>query len=228
MEKRTKIKIAAGAAAAVAVAGGGVAVGATKVWSPTEESQAVIADAAERLGVDPRDLSEALKQALEDRVDAAVEARRLTRAQGDELKARIAAGDVPFGSDGLGRDEFFHVGHFADLDAAATYLGLSQDELRSRLFDGKTLAEIAKAQGKTVGGLVKALVKEAEQRIDAAVADGRLTHAQGDELKSGLEKRVTDLVNGVFAAGERFRHGFVPGEGFRFHGDFSSVPGPPA
>jgi uncharacterized protein YidB (DUF937 family) len=227
MEKRTKI-IVAGAAAAVAVAGGGAAMAATKVWSPKEESQAVINDAAKRLGVDPSDLSDALKQALKDRVDAAVEAGRLTKAQGDELKARIDSGEVPFMFGGLGPGGFFHFGHVADLDAAASYLGLAEDQLRSQLDDGKTLAEIAKAQGKTVDGLVRALVKDAEQRIDDAVADGRLTKAQGEELKSGLEKRVTGLVNGTLEPGKHFRRGLVPGDGFRFHGDFPSDPGPQA
>src|SRR6266511_3920409 len=80
-------KLVAGAAAALAVAGGGVAVGATAFGSPKEESQAVIADAAKQLGIEPAKLSAALKQALENRVDAAVAAGRITKAQGDPLKA---------------------------------------------------------------------------------------------------------------------------------------------
>src|SRR5262249_40403373 len=93
MEKNTKRKLAAGAVAALAVAGGGAAIGATQFSSPKEQSQAVINDAASQLGVDPSKLTDALKKGLENRVDAAVAAGRLTKAQGDALKAQIESGD---------------------------------------------------------------------------------------------------------------------------------------
>src|ERR1700675_846927 len=73
------------------------AVAASRAFSPSEESKAVIDDAAAQLGVKPSALSEALKQALQNRLDAAVAAGRLTKAQADELKARIDSGDgLPF------------------------------------------------------------------------------------------------------------------------------------
>ena len=224
MNRSTKIKIAAGAVAAFAVAGGGAAVAATQVWSPQEESQAVIDDAAEQLGVEPSELSGALKEALKNRVDAAVEAGRLTEEQGDALKERIDSGDTPLLFGGFGHHGF---GHFADLETAAAYLGLTEAELRAELQDGKTLAEIAKAEGKSVAGLVQALVKDAKARIDEAVADGKLTQAQAEELEQGLEERITDLVNGELRGpGPGFHHGFGPGSGF--HGGAPGLIGPRA
>jgi hypothetical protein len=116
------------------------------------------------------------------------------------------------------------VGPFAKLDAAASYLGLSQSELRSRLAQGKTLAQIAKDRRKSVDGLVDALVKAAEDRIDAAVDAGKLTKSQAEDLKSGLKERMTDLVNGELRL--RHRHGFFFAPGFRFrHPDL--LPGGP-
>jgi polyhydroxyalkanoate synthesis regulator phasin len=212
MENRTKVKIAAGVAAALAVAGGGVAIGATGSLSPSEESQAVIDDAAAQLGVQPSALSDAL--------DEAVEAGRLTEEQGAALKERIRSGDTPlifggFGHRGFG---FGHFGHFGNLDTAATYLGLTEAQLRERLANGDTLAEIAKAESKSVDGLVQALVKAARERIDDAVADGRLTQAQANELRDNLEERITDLVNGQLPEKRfGFDRGFGPGFG-RFHG----------
>jgi predicted DNA-binding protein (UPF0251 family) len=215
MQRNTKLKIAVGAAAAFAVLGGGVAVAATQGWSPREESQAVIDDAAEQLGIEPSELSNALEQALKNRVDQAVEEGRLTEEQGQELKERIDSGETPllFGAFGFpGHGPFGHFGHFADLDAAASYLGLTEAELRSELADGKTLAEIAKEQGKSVDGLVQALVEEAKERIDAAVAGGKLTQAQADELEADLEDRITDLVNGeLHGPPFGFRHRFGDG-----------------
>ena len=97
-----------------------------------------MADAAKQLGIDASKLNAALKQALENRVDAAVAAGRITKTQGDEMKARIAAGDVPLV--GLGPGGGLHRGghHFADLDAAASYLGITEAELKTSLSDGST------------------------------------------------------------------------------------------
>ena len=195
----TKRKLAAGAFAALAVAGGGVAVGATQFGSPKEESQAVIADAAKQLGIEPAKLSAALKKALENRVDAAVAAGRLTKEQGDALKARIQSGEAPLFP--AGRPHGFglrHHRHGPNLDAALTYLGLTAAQLRTELRSGKTLAEIAKAHGKTAEGLVQAFVDGAKEKLDAAVTAGRLTRAEADEMLEGLKERITDFVNGRF------------------------------
>ncbi len=43
------------------------------------------------------------------------------------------------------------------MDASAQYLGLSADDLRAQLQAGKSLADIAKAEGKSVDGLKEAL-----------------------------------------------------------------------
>jgi hypothetical protein len=215
MTRRRKITIAVAAALAgvLAVAlGAAGAIAASGVLSANDESQAVIDDAADRLGVEPSELSEALREALKSRVDAAVEAGRLTEAQGEALKERIDSGETPLLFGGLGRHGLGHFGgfgHFGKLEAAASYLGLGEDELREQLGDGKTLAEIAEAEGKSVDGLVQALVDEAEAKLDDAVADGRLTQAQADEIAEDLEERMTDLVNGElrrphFGFGHRF------------------------
>ena len=163
--KALKLKIAGGTAALVAVLGGGAAVAATQL-SPAEESDAIVADAAKQLGVSADKLDAALKQALENRVDAAVEAGTLTAAQAAELKERIAGRRGPAGR-GRAGPRPPHRGHhgFVDFAAAADYLGVTEAKLRgASLEDGDTLAEIAKANGKTAAGLVNALVAAAQSR----------------------------------------------------------------
>lgn len=224
-QRNVRIKIAAGVIGALALAvavGAAGAVAASRVLSANEESQAVIDDAAEQLGVQPRELSDALKQALKNSVDEAVEAGRLTEEQGQTLKDAIESGEVPlfggFGHHGPGKGfgpGHGHFGHAGGLETAASYLGLTEAELRSELAEGKTLAEVAKAEGKSVDGLVQAMVAEAKEKIDAAVDDGRLTEEQAAELKENLEERVTDLVNGELPP---MRFGWHPGRGFGFHG----------
>jgi hypothetical protein len=201
-------------AALLAVVGGGGAIAATKL-TPKQESQAVVNDAADQLGVTPSALTAALKQALENRVDAAVAAGRLTEAQGNALKQRIQSGDVPLVGLGGGGPGFHHRGGPGqELQAAASYLGMTQAALRSSLENGQTLAQVAKAKGKSVDGLVAALVNAEKAHLAQAVKDGRLTDAQRDSIVSGLKTRVTAMVNGTGGPGfGRGGPGFGPPPG---------------
>jgi uncharacterized protein YidB (DUF937 family) len=195
-----KRKVVVGAVAAIAVGGAGAGVAATRIGrSPSEESKAVISDAAKQLGIEPSKLSSALQKALEDRVDAAVADGRLTKAQGDALKQRIESGQMPL----LGAPLFGFSRHFGGdhdglrgLSSAASYLGLSADQLRMQLQSGKTLAQIAKAQGKPVDGLVTVLKADLKQHLDRAVSDGRLTKADEARILNDANQRITSLVNG--------------------------------
>jgi hypothetical protein len=82
----------------------------------------------------------------------------------------------------------------AALDAVATYLGLSADALRDELRSGTTLAALAAERGKTVDGLVDAIVAAETRRLQEAVAAGRLTDAERDRIVAGLPQRVRRMV----------------------------------
>jgi hypothetical protein len=227
MDLSHKRKMVAGAAAALALAGGGAAIAAKQLgFSSSSESKAVVNDAAKQLGVQPSALSNALKKALNDRVDAAVAAGRLTKAQGAELKQRIQSGDVPlFGVPGGFHGD--HFGHFMGLDAAATYLGLTQAQVQTKLESGKTLAQIAKDQNKSVDGLITALKDNAKKNLDDAVSAGRLTKTQEQQILSDLDQRITDLVNGKMTEPSHPEGGFGFGgrPGFDGGGPPAGVPG---
>jgi len=105
--------------------------------------------------------------------------------------------------------------------AIADYLGLTAAELRTQLQSGKTLAQIATAEGKTVGGLEDAIVAAAKTRLDADVADGKLTAAQAATFLANLKEHVTDMVNrtGPPAGGP----GGPSGHGGPGHGPFGGA-----
>ena len=193
--------VIAGAAALLVGLGAAGAIAATKALSPSDGSKAVIDDAAGQLGVTPEALSGALKKALANRVDAAVAAGRLTKDQGASLKQRIESGDYPLIWPGaLGGMHprgfgFGHVGH-GGLAAAASYLGISEQELATQLSSGKTLAQVATANGKSASGLVDAMVADAQKGLDQAVADGKLTKDQAAKIEADLRDHVTAFVNG--------------------------------
>jgi hypothetical protein len=217
--KRT---IVAGAVAALAVGGTGAAIAATKLGSsPRNESKAVISDAAKQLGIKPAKLSSALKQAVEHRIDAAVAAGRLTKTQGAELKQRIESQGFPLVAPPFGgHGHFGHHHGLPGLDAAASYLGVSEDALRAKLESGKTLAQVAQDQGKSVDGLVAALKADLKQHLDRAVADGHLTQAQADQILAQADQRLTDLVNGKFPGPPHGRPGFFRHAPDRAHAGF--------
>jgi hypothetical protein len=130
------------------------------------------------------------------------------------MKQRVEADDFPlFAGPLLGhphRGGFgFRIHGIRDLDAAAAYLDVGEAALRESLEGGKTLADVAKEKGKTVDGLVDAIVAAKTQELDEAVTAGRLTKAQRDEIVAGLEAWTTDLVNGERPA--------FPGKGGRGH-----------
>lgn len=227
---KRKVIVAGVVALAVAVTGGAFA--ATKATSRKAESQAVVNDAAKQLGVQPSELTAALKKALSNRVDAAVKAGRITKAEGDAMKARINSGEFPlFGGPHRGGGKFGHGPgfHLHGLDAAASYLGLTEAQLRTQLNNGKTLAQVAKAENKSVDGLVDALVKDANEKIDQAVKDGKLTKAQADEIKQGQRERLTEFVNNGqlrFRSRDRGGPGFHRESGLRDGPASLSLPTP--
>jgi hypothetical protein len=214
VERRRKRTIAIGAAVALAAAGGGVAYGAAAGNDP---QTAVLRDAAQRLNVSPDELRSALEGAFGDQLDEAVKDGKLTQRQADDIKQRIRQHGLPLGP--MGGPGGPH-GPFggpggpfgAGLDAAAGYLGLTRAELGRRLMNGRSLADVAKAQGKSVDGLEQALVDAAKSDLDRAVADGRLTAGQRDELLKRLREHVDEIVAGR-GPGPRGRHDWHAGPG---------------
>ena len=99
------------------------------------------------------------------------------------------------------------------LSAAADYLGLKESDLAAKLQSGKSLADIAKDQGKSVDGLVNALVNDAKTHLDQAVKDGHLTQAQANQILSQIKQHITDFVNGTVPQG--FGPSFRGGSGFQ-------------
>jgi uncharacterized protein YidB (DUF937 family) len=210
MQLSRRGKLGTGVVVVALAAGAGGAVAASHFGSSGIDSQAVITDAANQLGVDPSNLSAALKQALSNQIDALVSSGRLTKAQGDAIKQRIQSGQAPLfrgGSFGFRRSGFGRAAGLGALDVASSYLGVSAADLRSALASGKTLADVAKEHGKTADGLVAALVDDAKKKLDTAVSAGRLTQAQEDSLLGDLKQRITDAVNGT-RSGRPFQPGF--------------------
>ena len=196
-------RLSALVAALAAVAVLGIAVASATAADPPSLAD----DVAARLGIAPDKLRAAFRDAIAARIDAAVKAGKLTPEQGAKLKERLAnAQSLGLGFRLRGRLAVKPPAFFPGLRLGAhrlgpitKYLDITPQELRSELRSGKSLAEIATAHGKTVDGLVDAIVGPAKARLDRAVENGRLTRQRADELLARLTDAVEKAVQRVHA-----------------------------
>lgn len=88
-----------------------------------------------------------------------------------------------------------------NLDAVAEAIGISADELQAELDNGSTIAEVAEANGVDVDDVIDAMLASAEERIDAKVAEGRITEEEAAEKLERKTDKITNRVNGVSSEG---------------------------
>jgi DNA-directed RNA polymerase specialized sigma subunit len=81
------------------------------------------------------------------------------------------------------------------VNTAAKEIGVSADDLKQALKDGKSIAQVAKEHDKSADDVVDAIVKKATSAIDQAVKDGKLDAKKADEIKQKLPDRAKRLVN---------------------------------
>ena len=192
-------RIAALALAGGLLAGGtGAAIAAVTKDDGKKAEQAVLDDAAKRLNVSPEKLRDALSAAQDAQIDQAVKDGTLTQKQADAIKARrkqsgrVLGGPPGFRGHGPGFGP--HVGArgviFPDLPKA---LGITRAQLFEQLRDGKSIADIAKAKGKTLDDVRAAVKADAKRRADEAVKNGDLTQAQADDMLAHLDEALAHL-----------------------------------
>ena len=143
-----------------------------------------------------------------------VEAGTIDQAQADAVIAAIhdaapgRMGDARHGGFGL---------RGAIADEVSQVLGLSAEEIRSQLAAGSSLADIAADQGVETQAVVDAIVASIQERIDAAVADGRLTEDEAAERADDIAEHAADMVersfDGMGAGFGEGDHGAGPGMG---------------
>jgi|GEM_PF-1483601 len=226
-------RIAAIALSGALVAGGAAAaVAAVTKNDPEKTEQAILDDAAGRLNVTPEKLREALAAAEDAQIDQAVKDGRLTQKQADALKAaRAKSGRVlghlgpdgphlrgGFGPGGPGGPGFPGPGmRHGLLDDIADAFGTTPAKLFAQLRAGKTIADVAKANGTSLDD-VRSAVKAAEKtRLDKAVATGDLTQKQADAILARIDEKlkavISDKPPALRERGHRRDHGPMPPAG---------------
>lgn len=122
----------------------------------------------------------------------------LSNAQDASTSSTTAADDAAPGG---------RFGHRGDsLALAAEALGMTAEELRAELAEGKSIAQVAEAEGVDLQTVIDALVADGTTRLEEAIA--------------ALPDRVTEMVNrtGWGERGPRGHDGPRGHRGFRIHG----------
>lgn len=118
----------------------------------------------------------------------------LTPAQRDAVVDALRDA-APLGGHGRDGDRRERGMRGRGLEAAAAAIGVTTEELRAALRDGRTIAEVAGDEGVEVRTVIDAMVVEAGTHLAEHVAAGDLTQAQADARLEEITDRITDLVN---------------------------------
>lgn len=129
------------------------------------------------------------KARLKAALDALVAKNVITQAQEDAIIAALSQHDKK------GHPKLRElVGDV--MQGSVAYLGLPAEQVKKELASGKSLAQIANATpGKSRDGLIDALDAKAADRIKDAVASGKLTQAQADELAPRVKAAIAKIVD---------------------------------
>jgi hypothetical protein len=208
-------RIAVIALSGALLAGGtGAAIAAVDKDDGKQAEQAVLDDAAKRLNVTPDKLHDALAAAQDAQLDRAVENGELTRKQADAIKAaRAESGRVlgPLGAGPHKRCKVFGPGgpgpadggpggpafemRHSLLDDVAEALGTTPAKLFAQLRAGKSIADVAEANGKSLADVRAAAKAAVKSRLDKAVRDEDLTQKQADARLEHIDQKIEAIVS---------------------------------
>jgi hypothetical protein len=131
---------------------------------------------------------------LQDALVPLVEDGTITQAQADAVIAALrearpdrGPGFGPGRHGGFGRRGF-------GLDAAAEALGVTTEELFTQLRDGKSIADVAGAEGVDIEAVKNAMLEAFRTDQQEHVTSGRLTQDQADANIAAYEDRLDDIV----------------------------------
>jgi hypothetical protein len=135
--------------------------------------------------------------------------------------------EAPFGCHGGGFG--LGPGSWTMFDTMAEALELTPEELFAELHAGKTLEEIAEAQGVELEDVHDAMqaarVEAMRERIEQAVEDGNISQEQADWLLEGLEQGFFPMGRS-FGSGHGMRGGFGRGMMRKGSGSFGPFSAP--
>lgn len=180
---RTKL---AALALTASLAGGGVALAMPSAFAADTTSSST----SSATGTSATDRAAARLTAIKDALKGLVGDGTITQAQADKVASTLSTSNALGGGGG-------HRGGYLTPDAVAAVLGITTDQLHTQREAGKTLTQIADAQGISKADLITRLVAAAKEQLAADVTAGKITQAQADTASSTLTADITKRVDSV-------------------------------
>ena len=195
--------------------------GITEAELKTElEAGKSVADVAKAKNIDLATVKAALLVEAKAHIDAEVAAGKHTAAEGAaklaEVTSRIdtiltTAGLPARGPHGKGGPEGKGgPGKFMS-STLATTLKLTQEELKTQLHSGKSLADVAKAQSVDIADVKAVLTSDFTAHLAEEVTSGEHTQAEADAKLAEFKTNLDTMVNRVGPAGGMKGEGRGPG-----------------
>ncbi len=169
----------------------------TKQEKRTERRDNFLGKVAGKLDVTLDELKGAFKSAATEAVDDALAAGKITQSQADAAKSRIESGDGGGlrrlrGAHGARREAIAQKVRASVVQSTADALNMTPEDLRAEIKSGKSIAEVA---GANIDAVKTQIIEDAQTKLDAAVAGGKLTQAQADKALEALTNNLDKIVN---------------------------------
>jgi len=162
---------------------------------------------ASNLGKSQSQVQKAISDAVTQTIDDAVKNGDLTQTQANAIKARISsntsAGQCAGGLRGLpglapgGRFGPFPGGRYNEVDEIAKALGITPAQLKQDLGSGKTVQQLASAQGMDETAFRSKLASVTKADLDQQVTSGNLTQSQENAILQRIQNGPLPLWNGM-------------------------------
>jgi polyhydroxyalkanoate synthesis regulator phasin len=157
------------------------------------ERESFAARVAAHLGVTEQQLVDAFKTARVEMLDEAVAAGKISPEEAEQVRQRIEE------SQGLGLGLGLRGWRIHALggivSSVAETLDMTPREIAQDLRQGQSLAEIGQAKGVSTDTLKSAILTAADEKLDQAVADGKLTQDQADKIMTRLTNNIDKILN---------------------------------
>ena len=196
----------AGPLIASARSGQSTATSASTPTTPNPYCQQYLQDLANRLGVSVSTLQQDKLASADDVIAQLVKDGKLTQNQANQLKQRLASHQACTGKGrGLWGRGVMMQSLKQYVPAVATQIAqglhITSTQLMSQLQSGKSLSDIATAQGVSAAQLQTIVTNAIQSAVNKAVSDGNLTQQQATNIMQMLQKNpgaFNRLLNGHF------------------------------
>jgi hypothetical protein len=108
--------------------------------------------------------------------------------------AAVATSAAPCPAPGLQAGRAVRDSSGSLIDVVAKLTGLSAEQIATQLQEGKTFAEIAKAEDVSVDAIVAESLRARASYLDAKVKDGTITEAQKTAILERMTARLTERI----------------------------------